>query len=193
MTNEPIGSYGEPVDPAARERELASLGDVIRGPLTMDRLNGWASESVSVRSPFLQDRVFGKIRWKKSIGRSLGPTLASGFRAENWFHYLNWAVGPDGIPVDIGKWVQAPEPYFWDMPDDGDFFQVGYGFWGVRPWVNALMLDFAHHQPWDSPLAARVRKGYRRIVPQEQDFYFGAAQYGVLDDATLEEVPIRRF
>ncbi len=193
MTNESIGSYDQPIDFDARQHALASLGDLLKGHLTVEKLKGWASESVGIRSPFLQDRVFGKIRWKKSIGRSLGPTLSSGFRAENWFHYLNWAVGPDGVPVDIGKWVQAPEPTFWDMPDDEDFFQVGYGFWGVRPWVNALLLDFAHHQPWDSPLTARVRSSYRLIVPQEQDFYFGAAQYGVLADATLEEVPIRRF
>jgi hypothetical protein len=189
----PTSPYEQTLDQAARERELASLGNVLKGPLTMDTLKNWVSENAGVRSPFLQDRVFGKIRWKKSIGRSLGPTLASGFRGEDWFHYLNWAVGPDGVPVDIGKWVQSQEPTFWDMPDDGEFFQVGYGFWGVRPWVNALLLDFAHHQPWDSPLVARVRRGYRRIVPAEQDFYFGSAIYGVLDDATIEEVPIRFF
>jgi len=159
----------------------------------MDTVEKWVSNNAAVRSPFLQDRVFGKIRWKKSIGRSLGPTLASGFRGEDWFHYLNWAVGPDGVPVDIGKWVQSQDPYFWDMPDDGEFFQVGYGFWGVRPWVNAVLLDFAHHQPWDSHLAARVRRSFRRIVHAEQDFYFGSAVYAVLDDATIEEVPIRFF
>ena len=179
--------------PASRERELASLADLLKRPLTMDRLSSWAASDVSVHEKFLKDRVFGKIRWKKSIGRSLGPTLASGFRGEDWFHYLNWAVGPDGIPVDIGKWVQVPEPYFWDLPDDGDFFQVGYGFWGVRPWVNALILGFAHNQPWDSPLQARMRRTYRRIVPEEQDFYFGKADYAVLHDATIEEVQIRFF
>ncbi len=79
------------------------------------------------------------------------------------------------------------------MPDDGDFFQVGYGCWGVCPWVNAFLLDFAHHQPWDSPLQARVRRAYRIIVPPEQDFYFGSADWGVLADATVEERPIRIF
>jgi hypothetical protein len=180
-------------DQPGRERELLALGDIIRGPLTIDALHAWVSESAGVRSPYLQDRVFGKIRWRKQIGRSLGPTLASGFQGENWYHYLNWAVGPNGVPVDIGKWVQSPGPDFWDLPDDGAFFQVGYGYWGVRPWINELHLQFAAHQPWDSPLAARVRRTYRRIVPAEQSFYFGSAAYGVLADATVEAVPIRFF
>lgn len=193
MTQDTKPEYGKSLDPADHARELKSLGDVLKGPVTMGSLSAWASERIDVRNPYLQDRVFGKIRWKKTIGRSLGPTLASGFRGENWFHYLNWAIGPDGIPVDIGKWVQTPEPFFWDLPDDGDFFQVSYSFWGVRPWINALLLDFAHHQPWDSPLAARVSSSFRRIVPAEQDFYFGSAVYGVLADATLEQVPLRVF
>lgn len=193
MTSDTRVPHGSQVDPAARARALASLSDLLRAPLTMGRLSSWVASDVSVHEPFLKDHVFGKIRWKKSIGRSLGPTLASGFRGEVWFHYLNWAIGPDGIPVDIGKWVQEPEPYFWDLPDDGDLFQVGYGFWGVRPWVNAVILEFAGNQPWDSPLQARMRRTYRRIVPEEQDFYFGSADYAVLDDATIEEVPIRFF
>ena len=77
MTNEFIGTYDTLTDSHARERALASLGDLLKSPLTMDRLNGWVSEAVGIRSPFLQDRVFGKIRWKRSGGRSLGPTLAT--------------------------------------------------------------------------------------------------------------------
>ena len=108
MTNESIGIVRPAGDFAARQHALASLGDLLKSSLTVEKLKGWVSESVPIRSPFLQDRVFGKIRWKKSIGRSLGPTLSSGFRAENWFHYLNWAVGADGVPVDIGKAGAGP-------------------------------------------------------------------------------------
>lgn len=191
MSNEP--GPAERGDSADYTRALASLSDLVKGPFTTDRFSEWSAAHASVSSHFLRDRYFGKIRWKKSIGRSLGPTLASGFRGEDWFHYLNWEVGPDGVPIDIGKWVQVEPPTFWDMPDDGDFYQVGYGGWAVRPWVNAILIDFAHHQPWDSPLQVRVRRTYRLILPNEQDFYFGTADYAVLADATLEEVPIRFF
>ena len=178
---------------ASDERGLPDLAELLKEPLTFDRLKSWVAADVSLHEPFLKDRVFGKIRWKKAIGRSLGPTLASGFAGAVLCHYLNWRVGPDGVPEFIGKWVQVtPEPDFWDLPDDGDFFQVGYGFWGVRPWMNRVILDFAEKQPWDSPLQLRVRRTVRRII-SVPDFYFGEAHYAVLEDATVVEVPIRYF
>jgi hypothetical protein len=191
MSRKP-GPPDQPIDPSAYARALSSLGDLVRGPLTVDRFSNWAAANASVSSHFLQDRYFGKIRWQKSIGRSLGPTLASGFRGEDWFHYLNWE-DTGGEPIDIGKWKQVEPPSFWDLPDDGDFFQVSYGGWGVRPWVNAVLLGFAEHQPWDSPLQARMRRGYRVIVDDQIPFYFGASEYVFLPDATIVEVPIRVF
>ena len=193
MAKKTIARSGNKFGPAARKRELAGLAKVLKGPLTIKRFHEWASAAVGIRESILQDRVFGTIRWKKSIGRSLGPTLASGFRAEHWYHELNWRVTAGGIPEDIGKWVQGPEPDLWDMPDDGGLFQVGYAFWAVRPWTNAVILRFRETQPWDSPLKARARRTFRSIVPQEQDFWMGDAKFAVLAETTIVEVPIRYF
>ncbi len=174
------------------ETAREDLADLLKQPPTTNRLKAWA-EAVSGREKLLKNRIFGKIRWPKSVGRSLGATLASGVRGEIWFHYLNWAVQGDGSVVDLSKWVEVPAPDFWDLPDDGEFFQVAYGGWGVRPWMNAVLLDFATNQPWDTVRDLRVRGTYRVIVPPEQDFAFLEADFAVLDDATVQEVPIRFF
>jgi len=106
---------------------------------------------------------------------------------------LDWRVGPDGVPEDLGMWVQSSPPDLWGMPYVSDFFQVGYVCWGVRPWVNAVILHLSKTQTWDSPLQLRMRTTYRTIVPVEQNFWLGSAKFVVLDPTTVVETPSTFF
>jgi len=159
----------------------------------MARLDNWISQAIADRTKFMTDTVWGAIRWQKSIGRSLGPTLASGFRVEHRYLEMNWAIQADGTPKDLSKWVQSSEPSVWDMPDDDDHHQVGYMCRARRPWVNEVTVRFSDKQPWDSPLYIHIRSRYRSIVPAEQRFWMGEVNYVVLDESKIVEVPIRVF
>lgn len=193
MTSKAQVPRGPEPDPAAHERQLRSLkGELVRPP-TMARLDEWISGAIDDRTKFMTDTVWGTIRWEKSVGRSLGPTLASGFRVEHWYLEMNWAVRADGTPKSLSKWVQAAGPSVWDMPDDGDHHQVGYMCRAQRPWLNEVIVRFSDKEPWDSPLYVRVSSTYRSIVPAEQRFRMGEANHVVLDESKIVKVPIRVF
>lgn len=176
-----------------RARALASIQAELIRPLTLKGLNRWVAEAVTDRTRFLTDTVFGTIRWQKSIGRPLGATLASGFRVEHGYLEMNWAIKSDGTTQDLSKWIHAPEPSVWDMPDSEDHHQVGYMFWAQRPWINSVVVGFADKQPWDSPLHLRMMATYRRIVPDRQDFWMSEARFAVLDETKIVEAPLRVF
>lgn len=193
-SKEQMPSAPEP-DPATRERELRSLmGELVRPP-TMARLENWISQAVDDRTKFMTDTIWGAIRWQKSLGRSLGPTLASGFRVEHSFHERkDGGVRPDGIIIDNSKWIQLPAPTVWDMPDnDDDHHQVSYMCWAKRPWVNAVAVHFSDEQPWNSPLYVRLSSTFKSIVPPDQKFWMLEANHVILDECGIVEVPIRFF
>ena len=193
MTSKAQTPHGPELDPATRERQLRSLeGELVRPP-TMARLDNWISQAIDDRTKFMTDTIWGTIRWQKSLGRSLGPTLASGFRVEHRYLEMNWAIRADGTVKDLSKWVQSAEPSVWDIPDDDDHHQVGYMCRAQRPWVNEIALRFSDKEPWDSPLYVRVSSTYRSIVPTEQRFWMGESNYVVLDESQIVEVPIRVF
>ena len=180
-------------DLVTRAKLLRSLkGELVRPP-SMERITKWISQAVNDRTKFMTDTVWGIIRWEKSVGRSLGPTLASGFRIEHWYLEMNWAVRADGTPKDLSKWVRGAEPSAWDMPDDAGHHQVGYMFRAQRPWVNEVIVRFSDTTPWDSPLYVRLRSTHRAIVPPEQYFTMGEANHAVLDETRIVEVRVRAF
>ena len=193
MTSQAHTPHEPAFDPATRATQLRSLeGELVRPP-TMALLDNWVSQAISDRTKFMTDTIWGTIRWQKSLGRSFGPTLASGFRVEHWYLEMNWAIRADGTVKDLSKWVRSAEPSVWDIPDNDDHHQVGYMCRAQRPWVNEVIVRFSDKESWDSPLSVRISSTYRSIVPAKQSFWMGEANYVVLDESKIVEVPIRVF
>ena len=176
-----------------RDRAFLSLADALRSPLTVDHLVEWARADEELRTSLLDGRIFGTIRWEQSVGRSLGPTLASGFQVDHAYHELNWVVGADGRPRDISRWRQGSEAGIWDRSDDDGFYEVGYACWGVKPWVNRVEVRISDTQPWDTRLQLELRNAYRVVVPSVQVVLMAGKSFAVLEPATVEAIPIRRF
>jgi hypothetical protein len=172
-------------------RELKSFGRELIHPPSTERFQKWIAAGAD-RTSFFTDTLWGSIRWRKSIGRSLGPTLASGFKIEHWCQYLNWKVGPDGVPINISKWVELPTPSSWDLAEEGGEYRVNYVSHIVRGFPNVVRIAFAADQPWDTPLAVRIRSTHRRIIAPDP-FIVTEAKFVVLEDARVEEVPLRLF
>src|SRR5262245_50487511 len=102
-----------------RERAFTSLADTLRRSLTTERLEEWSHVDEDLRASILDGRIFGTIQWPKAVGRSLGPSLSSGFSVDHAYHELNWEIGPDGQPADISRWKAGSPPGLWDLPNEG--------------------------------------------------------------------------
>ena len=176
-----------------RERALQSLGETLRGSLTVEGLRDWAYADDEVRSRLLEGRIFGTIRWPVAVGRSLGPTLASGFQVTHRYHELNWELGPGGKPVETSRWRDGSPPSLWDRPGDDDEYEVGFACWGVKPWENSVRVQLSDSQPWDTRLQLELRESFRVVVPELQVIVLVGASFAVLDPITVEERPIQRF
>jgi len=159
----------------------------------MEAFSRWAAAGID-RVSLLKHTIWGNIRWPKSIGRSLGPTLASGFTVVHWFDYINGVVVAPGVVEDQSKWVRGDVPSVWDMPDAGDHYHVSFQC-DAAVFPNVIAVDFAEHQAWDNNLQIRLRSTTRQIVgpDDEQPFMVDPDRYIVLSDFTIVEVPIRRF
>jgi len=176
-----------------RAGALASLGKVLQHPPSMETLSRWVGAGID-RGSILKHTIWGNIRWPKSIGRSLGPTLASGFTIEHWFNYINGvAVGP-GVVEDQSKWIRGVAPSVWDVPDSGDDYHVSFQC-DAAVFPNVIAVNFAEHQPWNSNVQVRLRSTVRQIVApaDEQPFEVDLDTFIVLGDFTVVEAPIRRF
>ena len=176
-----------------RERALQSLGETLRGSLTVAGLREWEHPDEKVRSRLLEGRIFGTIRWPVAVGRPLAPTLASGFQIAHRYHELNWRIGSDGQPEDISRWRDGSPPSVWDRPGDDNEYEVGFACWGVKPWKNSVRIQFADSQPWDTPLQLELRDTFRVVVPEVQVVVLADASFAVLDPVTVEERPVLRF
>jgi hypothetical protein len=176
-----------------RDQAFQSLADVLRDPPTVERLRTWTHEDDARRTSLLNGRIFGTIRWPKSVGRSLGATLSSGFEIRHDYHELDWELGPGGQPVETSRWRTGAPPSLWDLPDDAETYQVGFACWGVKPWENRVEVRLADDQPWDTRFELEARRSYRLVVPSVQVLVMGGAPFGVLDPVTVEERPIQRF
>ncbi len=176
-----------------REQALRSLAETMRGSLTTEGLRDWAYADEEVRPGLLEGRIFGIIRWPTTIGRSLGQTLASGFRIVHRYHELDWELGPGGQPVDIGRWRDGSPPSLWDRPGDDDHYEVGFMCWGVKPWENSVRIQLSESQPWDTRLQLELRSNFRVVVPELQVVVLAGASFAVLEPVTVEERSIQRF
>jgi hypothetical protein len=176
---------------SASLRDLKSFGREFLRPPSTESFEKWIRAGTD-RTSFFTDTLWGTIRWRKSIGRSLGPTLASGFRIEHWYEFLNWKIGPGGEPINISEWIELPTPSSWDLAEEGGEYRVNYLSRIVRGFPNVVKITFAEHQPWDTPLAARIRSSRRRIIAPDP-FIVRDAKFVVLEDARVEEVPVRFF
>ncbi len=180
-------------DGETRDRALQSLAERLRGSLTTEGLRDWAHADEDIRSRLLEGRIFGSIRWPTDIGRSLGQSLASGFRIVHRYHELDWELGPGGQPVEISRWRDGSPPNLWDRPGDDDQYEVGFSCWGVKPWENSVRIQLSDGQPWDTRLQLELRNSFRVVVPELQVIVLGGSSYAVLEPITVEERPIRRF
>ena len=188
------GPKKDPAGDARFARVLAGLRTELEHPVTMGGLKSWISDAVIDRTSFMTDTVWGTIRWKKSVGRSLGSTLASGFRVRHFFHEIRGSDLGGGIVKDESRWVEGPAPSVWDMPDDAENHNVGYMFWVKRPWINAVTVNLAEKQAWGSALRARASTTVRTVVRDRQDFWMDSATtFAVLDETTVVQVPVRVF
>ena len=176
-----------------RESALQSLGEALRGQLTVEGLRDWAHVDDEVRTRFLDGRIFGTIRWPVAVGRPLGPTLASGFQIAHRYHELNWKVGADGQPIDISQWRDGSPPSVWDRPGDEDEYEVGFACWGVKPWKNSVRVQLSDSEPWDTRFQLELRDSFRVVIPEVQVVVLAQASFAVLDPITVEERPILRF
>ena len=177
----------------SRASVLASLGQELLHPPSMKAFSRWAAAGID-RVSLLKHTIWGNIRWPKSIGRSLGPTLASGFTVAHWFDYINGVVVGPGVVEDQSKWVRGDAPSVWDVPDAGDEYVVSFQCYAAG-FPNVIAVDFAEHQAWDNNSQVRLRSTARRIIgpDDEQPFMVDPDKHFVLSDFTIVEVPIRRF
>jgi len=162
-------------DPLLLERELASLKDVLVQPISEKRFDDWIAD-IRVRtgtdfSTLFSKTVWGSIRWKKSIGRPVAPTLASAFVIEH-IHWDTVLVGtPDGRIKYVDLVAPHKEPSKWDGPDDGDYYRVSFMTeTPQRP--TRIRMNFAAHigWEWEHPSEILLRSSYRDIIPSERYF-----------------------
>ena len=177
----------------SRASALASLGQQLLHPLSMEAFARWAAAGID-RVSLLKHTIWGNIRWPKSIGRSLGPTLASGFTVEHWYDYINGVVVGPGVVEDQSKWLRGIAPSVWDVPDAGDHYHVSFQC-DAAVFPNLITVNFAEHQAWDTNLQVRLRATTRQIIgpDDEQPFMVDPDKYIVLGDFTIVEVSVRRF
>jgi hypothetical protein len=158
------------LDPEVRTRELSSLQEVLTRPLTRRRLSAWIGQS-RLRRLLLAGSMWGTIRWKKSLGRPLAPSLAAGFAVEHRYFKWHFVVTEAG-PKQVGTWLDLPAPALYDLPDSGDEHRVGImSLHAERFFSNHVTVRLAPGGHWDHPFLA-LMAGYKRIEPAEQHFSF---------------------
>lgn len=108
------------------------------------------------------DAAFGAIRWPRTLGRPLAPTLAEGFRLKHQHWAELWHVTIEGVVTDYRGWVPAQlPPVWWDAADDGDHYRVNY-FVAATAGTHELDVEFTRIR-WER--SAFVNAGYRWLDP----------------------------
>jgi hypothetical protein len=167
------------LDPVLAERELASFQTVLGLPITGEQLDHWFKDGMVRRdllSNIFSNTVWGTIRWRKSMGRPLAPTLASAFVIE----HISWqsetiGITPTGEPKYTDLVVPHPEPSKWDGPGDEDYYRVSFMAETAQQ-QSQIRVNFAAHIAWEHRTAF-VRRGYRDIDPSERLFLTGDKWY----------------
>jgi len=151
----------------ASSRELQTLGPLLKAPITKLSLDGWARGRAQ-RNDLLADTIWGTIRWAKSLGRPLAPTLAQAFRIEHAHHQLIKEIRPTGIRY-IDLVAPHSEPSKWDGPEDDSFFRVSFMAEAVEGQETRISVRFADHIGWEARMHV-LGRSYLDIEPAERRF-----------------------
>jgi hypothetical protein len=141
-------------------RETLTLQRDLLNGLKISHVDGWARNS-EVRQLLLQHLMFGGIRWLKSSGKPLSPTLNQGFAILYWTEIINIAISQGG-PIETSSWAPLPEPFKFDEPDDSDHYNVGFFAQSLNPFWQHIQPTFASGVAWPHFLDQ-----YRSIEPPE--------------------------
>jgi hypothetical protein len=118
------------------EREAQSLHAALFGdrPVrSLEVLAEWVRERPA-REALFAGRLWGEIRWERSLGRPAAADFAEGFAVRHRRHVFNFAIGRNGPVTILDKWEAIdPPPLLFTLPDDGDERRVGYVTWDLAP------------------------------------------------------------
>lgn len=131
--------------------------DLLKG-LDVARLEDWIGDS-DLRQELLKNTVFGRIRWSKSLGAPISPTLNQGFTILHWNTTINVSYGPDGAVETSNTTLQA-EPFKWDAQEDTDHYSVGFFTYVRLEYIQTFQPTFASGVAWPHFLDS-----YRQIDP----------------------------
>src|SRR5882724_6039938 len=94
-----------------------SLAHTLTGGVDKGILTNWVGD-IADRRVFTAGTVWGSIRWTKGLGRSIGPTLASGFNIQHFGLTSVWLIGVNGKIIHKGGWTHIDDVGAWDLPED---------------------------------------------------------------------------
>jgi hypothetical protein len=173
-----------PITPAQRAQEMAEVAKVLAGPFAQDTMDKFVSASPE-RSSIFTDAFWGRIRWPKSVGRSLGPTLADGFTITLRNHFTLYYAGAGGEVITKEGYMEMPTPVVTDLGDDSDHYKVVFSGYYARLGlvVDRNELRVTINGSWTNPEALTGR--YLLVDPY--GFNFGTHDDSpiVLDEMTV--------
>jgi hypothetical protein len=141
-------------------RETLTLQQDLLDGLKISELDRW-SENSEVRQLLLQHLMFGRIRWPKSSGKPLSPTLNQGFTILYWTEVIKIVLSQGG-PIETRSWPLMPEPFKFDEPDDPDHYNVGFFAQSFNPFWQHIQPTFASGVAWP-----HVLNQYRSVDPPD--------------------------
>ena len=174
---------GFPITPGTLIQETISLQQELINGLLSSALDRWIGDS-NARMSMLTGTFWGRIRWPKSFGKPLTPTLAEGFTIEHKYLFQTWLPTGDGLS-EVDKWLSSPEPFKWDAPEETDHFVVGY-FAGAASNSNVISVHVADGVRWEYPPG--VQPGFKIFDPTSIQFIESAERLN-LPDFNISYVP----
>lgn len=116
--------------------------------------------------------AWGQIVWQRSVGLPQTPRVKDAFLLIHRYEFLDWVIGPDGVPIAIGGWVDAGfPPKVWDGPNDEAHYRVSFMLHGISPFRNGFGIGLKPGVQWQ-PAAPPWFTEPRRIVPWSPDGIF---------------------
>ena len=143
-------------------RETLTLQRDLLNGLRLSGIAAWKGES-DLRQKLLNNLVFGRIPWPKSVGAPQSPTLNQGFNIVHLNTSFSLSDGGSAGVIETTNTTQLPEPYKWDEPDDADHYCVGFFAPVQILFIQTFQPEFADNVAWPHVLAH-----YREIDPPSQ-------------------------
>jgi hypothetical protein len=159
-------AVGHELAPAVIERELANLQVELNPPLTAEAVDRWSGR-IRDRKKLFSDTVWGKIRWPKSLGQPIAPTLANAFVIEH-IHWQSIKIVEEGELRYVDIISPHQEPSKWDVPDE-QYYQVSFMTEYAQGRGNRIRVHFSSQIAWEH-LSQITHPGYRDIEPSERHF-----------------------